>query len=118
VAPEDPAVTERLDALQRLGSLDPEVAFDELAVREPELLTVRNKVASLPVKSWPRTVEEMREDRGSTSMIFEDLRPLVGRERADHDPILGTVTAYGICRGFLHRLRCSGAPPKFDRPAG
>ncbi len=117
VAREDPAHTERLDVLERLSGLDREVAFNELAAREPRLLTVRDKITSLPAKPWPRSPGEMSEDWMLTKPIFNEIRPLVGSERADHDPVLASQTAYAICTGYLRGLRYTGEPPKFDRPA-
>ena len=117
VADEDPAISERLDESQRLSSLETEVAFSELAARDPGLMTLWQRATSMPVKEWPRSPDEFREDFAATRPIFRDLRAVVGSERADHDPILGSETAYGICAAFLRSLRYVGKPLKFDRPA-
>jgi hypothetical protein len=114
VAPEDPAATPRLDALQRLASLDRDAAFAELAALEPGLAALRDEVAALPVRPWPRTHEEIRAALPAQQALTKRLRPLVGGERPDHDPILGSVTAYGICVGLLQRLGYSGEPPSFQ----
>jgi hypothetical protein len=116
VAPEAPAVTGRLDQLARLLSLDAEVAFAELAAREPRLAALRDTAAALPVKRLPHSLEDMREYSRTMHPLFEALQSLVGRKRADHDPVLSTETASGICSAYLRSLRYSAEPPEGDAP--
>lgn len=112
VAPEDSRSTDRLNQLQRLTSLDPEQAFDELAGREPALAAVHERVASLPARPWPQSTEEMRELARTMSDIHGQLIHMVGRQRPDHDPILASETAFGVCVAYLRRLLYPQGPPR------
>jgi hypothetical protein len=116
IAPEDPGITDRLNALERLRGLGDVQAFDELARLEPDLVPVRDEIALLPVRRWPQSLEELRDYSETRLRIYEKLRPLLGRERAGEHPILSSVTAQSVAVGYLGRIVCPEGPPRRERP--
>lgn len=102
---EDAAVGARLDSLERLAGLPLERAFEDLAAREPRLVTLRDRVLDARVHAsndsafakWLRRSEVMHRD----------LVELVGHGRPDFDPLCSAAIAYAVASAYLADLAAS-----------
>jgi hypothetical protein len=104
VSPEDPRLTPRLDAVQRLMRLQPEECFAELAALEPRLHAVQESVVvGEAPRERPRSLDELRRVAIQHLDTYERLRPLLGPARPDHDVLLSTQTALDLVAAFLSR---------------
>jgi hypothetical protein len=102
VPPEEPDQRARFDLLEHLSELAPELAFEELAAREPRLLTLREQLLSARAHAVG-TSDFARWLRGS-SVVHHELVALVGHARPDFDPVCSAVLAYAIASAYLADL--------------
>lgn len=96
---EPPAVSARLDLLEGLASLPPELAFETLAAREPRLLALHDKL--LGSRARAEDDSDFTRWLRLSGIIHHDLVELVGHGRRDFDPLCSSVIAYAIASAYL-----------------
>ena len=106
VKAEDPSVAARLNLLERLASLPPAVAFEELATREPRLRTLHDRLRH----SRARGLDDSDFARWLrlSDIIHHDLVDLLGHGRRTFDPVCSAVIAYAIASTHLADEAASG----------